>query len=156
MSAVIHTLHVLVAGTWLGGVIFTTVVVSPTLKAMTWSEAERVRVRSVIGKQYAKVGTINLVLLLVFAVLDGVLQSFGPVFYVEYGLLIALFALVAAQGVYFGRRLANLAKAETGASTAGQARYFAQQRRRFQKVSFGVSVLNLVTSVALVVLAINV
>src|SRR5215211_3131590 len=50
----------------LGGILFTTLVVSPALKAMKWSEAERVGVRSVIGNQYARIGTANLVLLLVF------------------------------------------------------------------------------------------
>ena len=41
MSTAIHTLHVVLAGVWLGGVLFTTLVVSPALKAMKWSEAER-------------------------------------------------------------------------------------------------------------------
>lgn len=41
MGAAIHTLHVLLAGVWLGGVVFTTLVVSPAFKGMKWSEAER-------------------------------------------------------------------------------------------------------------------
>jgi putative copper export protein len=36
MSTLVHTLHVILAGTWLGGVVFTTAVVSPALKAMKW------------------------------------------------------------------------------------------------------------------------
>ena len=67
LGAILHTLHVILAGAWLGGVVFTTTVVSPALKSMGWDEAERARVRSVIGRQYAKVGTANLVLLLGFA-----------------------------------------------------------------------------------------
>ena len=58
MSTLVHTLHVILAGAWLGGVVFTTAIVSPALKAMKWSEAERVGVRAVIGKQYARVGTV--------------------------------------------------------------------------------------------------
>ena len=54
MSTIIHTLHIILAGTWLGGVVFTMTVVSPALKAMKWSEAERISVRSTIGKQYAR------------------------------------------------------------------------------------------------------
>lgn len=156
MGATVHTLHALLAGVWLGGVVFTTVVVSPALKAMKWDEAERVGVRSVIGKQYAKVGTANLVLLVVFAVLDGALRGFGSIFYVEYGLLVLLCGLVAAHGAYFGRRLAKLAAAERLASSAEQVRTFAEQRRRLQKLSLRVSRIDLAVSTAVVVLAINV
>ena len=34
MSTLVHTLHVILVGAWLGGVVFTTAVVSPALKAM--------------------------------------------------------------------------------------------------------------------------
>jgi uncharacterized membrane protein len=71
LDAIAHTLHVILAGAWLGGVVFTTTVVSPAIKSIGWDEAEQARVRSVIGHQYAKVGTANLVLLLVFALLEG-------------------------------------------------------------------------------------
>jgi len=47
---------------------------------MKWSEAKRVGIRSVIGKQYARVGTVNLV----FAVLDGLMKGFGVILHVEY------------------------------------------------------------------------
>src|SRR5215208_4983559 len=84
LDAIAHTLHVILAGAWLGGVVFTTTVVSPALKSMGWDEAEQARVRSVIGRQYAKVGTTNLVLLLVFALLEGTLSGYGPALYSEY------------------------------------------------------------------------
>ncbi len=156
MGAVVHTLHVLLAGTWLGGVVFTTMVVSPAFKAMKWSEAERVGVRSAVGRQYAKVGAINLVLLAVFAVLDGLFRGFGPVFYVEYGLLVVLFALVGVHGAYFGRRLAELADAERRAESTEEARRFAGRRRGLQRTSFKTSMLDLAASVAVVALAVNV
>ena len=156
MVAAVNTLHVLLAGVWLGGVVFTTVVVSPALKAMKWGEAERVSVRSVIGKQYAKVGTTNLVLLALLAILDGALRGFGTVFYVEYALLVVLFGLVASHGVYFGRRLVRLAEAEKGAGSAGDGRYFAAKRHRLQRLSFGASMLDIVVSVLIVVLAVEV
>ena len=63
MSAIAHTLHTLLAGTWLGGVVFTTFVVSPASKAIKWGEVERVGVRAVIGRRYARVGSVNLGLL---------------------------------------------------------------------------------------------
>ena len=155
MSTAIHTLHVVLAGVWLGGVLFTTLVVSPALKAMKWSEAERVEVRSVIGKQYARVGTANLVLLLVFAVFDGLLRGFGAVLYAEYALLAAVFGLVAAHGGYFGRRLARLSEAERRTESAEEARAFVEKRRSLQRFSLGVSWVNVLISVAVAALAVG-
>jgi hypothetical protein len=40
----------------LGGVVFTTAVVSPALKAMKWAESERVLVKSRIGKHSRRWG----------------------------------------------------------------------------------------------------
>jgi uncharacterized membrane protein len=155
MSAAIHTLHVILAGVWLGGVIFTTAVVSPALKAMKWSEAERVGVRSVIGKQYARVGIVNLVLLLVFAVLDGLMKGFGAIFQLEYLLLAAIFGLVAAHGAYFSRRLVRLAEAERHVVRAEEARAFAKRRHALQRLSFRVSLLDVLISAVVVALAVN-
>ena len=155
MSTVIHTLHVILAGVWLGGVVFTTAVVSPALKAMKWSEPERVAVRSVIGKQYARVGTVNLALLLVFAVLDGLPKGFGAIFYLEYALLLAIFGLVAAHGAYFGRRLVGLTEAERRAASAEEARAFVEERHALQKISFRISLLGILISAVVVALAVN-
>lgn len=154
MSVVVHTMHVILAGVWLGGVIFTTTVVSPALKAMKWSEPERVSVRSKIGKQYARVGSANLALLALFAVLDGALGGFGVGFYTEYALLLLLFGLVAAHGAYFGRRLVELAEREDK-SAGVAAGSFAERRRSLQRLSLRVSRLNLLVSVTIVILAVN-
>ena len=37
---IFHVTHVVLAGVWLGGLVFTTAVVSPALKAMKWSDAD--------------------------------------------------------------------------------------------------------------------
>jgi uncharacterized membrane protein len=153
LDAIVHTLHIILAGTWLGGVVFTTTVVSPALKSVGWDEAERVSVRSVIGRQYAKVGTANLVLLLVFALLEGALSGFGPTLYSECALLVVLFGLVASHGAYFGRRLVELAKARKEAEDSEKARMLALRRRRLQRLSFGLSMLNTLISVVVVILA---
>jgi uncharacterized membrane protein len=155
MNTVIHTLHAMFAGVWLGSVIFTTLVVSPALKAMKWSEVERVEVRSVIGKQYARVGTINLVLLLIFAVLDGLLENFGTIFYIEYVLLTAIFGLVAVHGAYLGRRLVELTEDENRAESEEVARAFAEKRRNLQRISLRVSWVNIFVSLAIAALAAN-
>jgi uncharacterized membrane protein len=153
LAEIIHPAHVVLAGIWLGGLVFTTLVVSPALKAMKWSEAERVAVRSAIGRQYARVGSINLVVLVLFALLDGALGDFGPALYAEYTLILLLFGLVAAHGAYFGRRLAKLARAEREAENEEVAGSFAERRRSLQKVSSRVSWVSLLVSTAIVVLA---
>ena len=153
LNAIVHTLHVILAGTWLGGIVFTTTVVSPALKSMGWEEAERARVRSVIGGQYAKVGTANLVLLLVFALLQGALSGFNPALYSEYALLVVLFGLVASHGAYFGRRLVELAEARKEAGASEKARVLALRRRRLQRLSFWISMLNILISAAVLTLA---
>jgi hypothetical protein len=153
MNTAIHTLHATFAGVWLGSVIFTTLVVSPALKAMNWSEVERVEVRSVIGKQYARVGTINLVLLLIFAILDGLLENFGTIFYIEYVLLTAIFGLVAVHGAYLGRRLVELTEDEKRAESEEGARAFAEKRRNLQRVSLRVSWVNIFVSLTIAALA---
>jgi uncharacterized membrane protein len=155
LSAILHTLHVVLAGSWLGGVVFTTLVVSPALMAMKWPEPERVLVRSAIGKRYAKVGGANLVLLLVFALLDGLAAGFGAAFYAGYALLGVVFCLVGAHGAYFGRRLANLAEAETSAENLEVARTLAERRRSLGRLSARVSLADLLVSAAILILAVN-
>jgi len=151
---IFHVAHVVLAGVWLGGLVFTTTVVSPAFGAMKWSEAERVAVRSALGKRYARVGGVNLVLLALFAVLDGALGGFGAAFYAEYVLLFLVFGLAAAHGALFGRRLTELAKAEREASSKEEGGTFAERRRSLQRLSLRVSYLNLLASTAVLVLAI--
>ena len=153
LDVIAHTLHVILAGAWLGGIIFTTTVVSPALKSMGWDEAERARVRSVIGRQYAKVGTANLVLLMVLALLEGALSGFGPALYVEYALLAMLFGLVASHGAYFGRRLVELAEARKEAGASEKAQVLALRRRRLQRLSYWISMLNILISAAVMIFA---
>lgn len=155
MEEILHTAHVVLAGTWLGGVVFTTFVVSPAFKSMKWSEAERVLVRSTVGRQYAKVGGANLALLAVFAVLDGLVGGFGVALYAELVLLAAVAGLVAAHGAFFGRRLAALAEEEREAKDAETAAALARRRRSLQGLSLRASQLDLLLSVAVAVLAVS-
>lgn len=155
MGVAVHTLHVMLAGVWLGTVVFTTAVVSPAFKAMKWGEAERVGARSVVGKRYARVGGGLLALLLLFATVDGVLRGFGAVFFAEYVLLAVLFGLVGTHGAYFGRRLAGLAEAERSAENPEEAATLAEQRWALGRVSVWVSRLDLLVSAAVVALAVN-
>jgi uncharacterized membrane protein len=155
-GGIFHTAHVVLAGVWLGGLVFTTAVVSPALKAMKWPAAERVAVRSAIGKQYARVGSVNLVLLLIFAVLDGAFGGFGPKLYAEYALLLLVCGFTVAHGAYFGRHLAELAKAEQQAGSKETAATFTDRRYALQRMSLRLSWLNLLASMVVVILAIGV
>ncbi len=56
MSAFILTLHAVLAGVWLGGVVFTTAVVSPALNTVKWGEGG---VRAEIGRRYARVKSLG-------------------------------------------------------------------------------------------------
>ena len=128
-----HTAHVLLAGVWLGGVLFTSLVVSPAFKAIAWPEAERVAVRSVVGRHYAPVAVANLGLCMLFAVWDGISGGSGTSRYAEWTLLPVLLVLVTTHGVYFGPRLRRLAEAERAArEQAGPA---AEQRGSLQRLS---------------------
>ena len=94
-----------------------------------------------------------MVLLALFALLDGALGDFGPAFYAEYALILVLFGLVAAHGAYFGRRLAGLARAERESENEEVARLLAERRRSLQGVSSRVSWVSLLVSTAVAVLA---
>jgi hypothetical protein len=85
--------------------------------------------------------------------LEGALSGFGPALYSEYALLAVLFRLVASHGTYFGRRLVELAKARKEAEDSEKARMLALRRRKLQRLSFGISMLNVVISTAVVILA---
>jgi hypothetical protein len=139
----------------MGGVAFTTFVVSPALQAMGWDGAEHVLVRSRIGKQYTKVGGADLALLAVFALFDGIVGGFGAHLYAEYALPAGVAGLGAGRGAYFGKRLVALAAAEQNAPDADTAASFARRRRSLQKLSLRASRLDLLLSAAVAVLAVN-
>jgi hypothetical protein len=60
---------------------------------------------------------------------------------------------VAAHGAYFGRRLAELARAERESEDEEVSRQLAEKRRSLQEVSSRVSWASLLVSTAVVVLA---
>jgi hypothetical protein len=82
------------------------------------------------------------------------LSGFGFALYSEYALLAVLFGLVASYGASFGRRLVELAEARKEAGDSEKAHMLALRRRRLQRLSFGISMLNILISAVVVVLAI--
>jgi hypothetical protein len=90
---------------------------------------------------------------LVFALLEGILSGFGPTLYSEYALLAVLFGLVASHGAYFGRRLVELAETRKEARDSEKAQMLALRRRRLQRLSFGISMLSILISAVVLIIA---
>jgi hypothetical protein len=61
---------------------------------------------------------------------------------------------VASHGAYFGRRLVELAKAQQAARDPEKAQMLVLRQRRLQRLSFGTSMLNVLISTVVMILAI--
>ena len=151
----VHTLRVVAAGSWFGGVLFTSTVVTPALAALYPDEAERVEVRSAIGRHYAPVGGVNLAALLPLTLWDSWRGGFSRRLAVEGLLVLGLCGITASHGIYFGPRLARLAAQEHAATDTAAASALADRRRSLQARSVQVSRLNALLSLALAVRAAN-
>jgi putative copper export protein len=156
---VLHTAHVVLAGIWLGSLTFTTLVVSPALKAIDWQASERVLVRSRIGRRFSRVAMPNLLLLLGCLLADGVLKGLpgsdrAALLWSELALVAAVIGLSSSHGFSFGQQLKQLAERERDAAPS-VAEALARRRERLQLVSFGANLANLAMSLAVAVLAIN-
>ncbi len=86
--------------------------------------------------------------LVVVALMDGIFAGFGVALYAECALIPLLLGLVAAQGAFFGRRIAGLVDAERGWADAEEAAAFARSRRNLQRMSLRVSWVKLAVSAA--------
>lgn len=152
-----HTAAGVLAGTWLGCLVFTTFVVSPALKAMDWPQTSRVLVRSAIGRQFRRVANPLLLLLAIAVVLTGVSAPPSELrraqFVAELVLLAFLGCLALVHGFFLGTRLQRLAAAE-GAMPDEERAVIQAARHRLQRLSFAVSVSDLVVSFLLAVLVI--
>lgn len=139
---VFHAVHVLAAGVWVGGLVFTTAVVSPAFKRMGWTAAERIAIRSAVGRQYAGVAGINLVVLFFAALCDWLPADLGALVLAELSLILLILFLSGLYGRVFAPRLAQAAREPQPIDSV-----------RLQRISIGVSLLNLLLSAAVGVLA---
>ena len=138
-SSIIHTIHLLAAGIWLGGLVFTASVVSPAFKRMNWAPTERIAVRSEVGRQYSKIARVNLVILLLAAILDASARNVW-----EIALIVLVMALSEMHALVFAPRLGVAAR--SGDELA---------RKKALRVSISVSMINLLFSFVIAVLAIG-
>lgn len=151
-----HTAAAVLAGTWFGCLVFTTLVVSPALKGLEWPETTRVLVRSRIGRQFRRLANPLLVLLAIAVILTGLSSSLSgwslARFVGQLVLLVLLGLLAAAHGFFLGTRLQRLATAEESERNHDVAAA-RSARHRLQRLSFAVSMADLVVSLLLVILA---
>lgn len=136
---IIHTIHLLSAGIWLGGLVFTATVVTPAFKRMNWTPVERIAVRSEVGRQYSKIARVNLLFLLFAAILDASARNVW-----EIALIILVFVLSELHALVFAPRLG--AAARSGDEVA---------RKKTLRISISVSMLNLCLSFIIAILAIG-
>lgn len=142
--SLLHVLEGLIAGVWLGAYLFTTFVVSPALKSLPVSEAERIRTRSTIGRRYGKLA--GPLLLAWFVVL--LLQGFEPGTLVRLSLLAGLAGAVGVHGYLIGSRMQALAEREVIGETT-----VTRDRTTLQRLSARITPVSLVASLLLAVLA---
>lgn len=141
-TAFIHAAHVVAAGVWLGGLFFTVAVVSPAFKRLEWTPAERTAVRSAVGRQYAKVARPNLLVLFIAALLDWLPSGLDVLAVAEVATIALVCLLSELHAHFFAPRLAQAARNQKPI-----------ERLKLLRVSVGVSMLNLMLSVILVVLS---
>lgn len=140
----LSVLEGLIAGVWLGGYLFTSFVVSPALKSLPLSEAERVRTRSTIGRRYGKLaGPLLLVWLVVL-----LLQGFTTWTFLRLALLALLIAAVGVHGYLIGSWMQRLAERELSEDQSA-----AGERTRLQRLSARLTPVSLATSLLLAVFA---
>lgn len=145
MQNIIHIIHVLAAGIWLGGLVFTTVVISPAFKKMDWAPAERTAVRSAVGRQYVPVANLNMLILLVAAVIDTAFHAWSAVALIEVFLVIVVAILAGMHGKVFAPKLA---------AAAQEQRH--EDRAKILRLSISISMLNLLLSFIVMILAIGI
>ncbi len=147
-------LHLLAAIFWVGGQIFLIAVVLPVLRQSLPTE-ERAHFAGKIGRRFALPSALALGLLLVTGPLNAMAHglSWAIVWHTEWGhvllvkvtLVLAVLALTAAHGAYYGRKLEQLARsAGTDAAVL---------RQRLQRHSVRLSAVNLGLNLAIVGLA---
>ncbi len=138
-SSIIHIIHLLAAGIWLGGLVFTASVVTPAFKRMNWTPVDRIAVRSEVGRQYSVIARVNLLILLFAAIFDASARNWA-----EIALIILVIALSELHALVFAPRLGVAAR--SGDQIA---------RKKALRVSVSVSMMNLFLSLVVAVLAIG-
>jgi uncharacterized membrane protein len=142
MGNLLHALHLLVAGIWVGGLVFTIAVVSPAFKRMNWTQSERSTVRSEVGRQYARITHINLPLFFCLAVADWVARGFNLAACIESICIVLALVLSELHARYFVPRLVRAAREQAH-----------ELRARLLRLSICASMLNLLLSAIALMLA---
>ena len=159
MSSIVLGLHILFAALLVGGQALLFYAVVPS----TWlidDEGLRRRVTAVVTRRFAAIAGVSIAGLVATGLVqfyrdefvppvvrEGMMDfRFGPIFSLKMALLVALVAMIAAHGAYFGRRIARVSAAvEAGEADPGEL-----EQQRLRSLLF--STLMLLVSIALIFL----
>ncbi len=153
-AGIVLWLHLLAAIFWVGGQLFLVTVVLPVLRR-NLADDVRVRVAAQAGRRFERLSAGALGVLLVTGPLNAVVHGVSPsiMAYTEWGhvlaakvlLVLVVLAITIVHGVFYGRRLEQLAASSDPASRA--------RRLALQRQSVRLSALNLLLNVVIVGLA---
>ena len=143
MNSFIHAAHILSAGAWMGGLVFTTVVVTPAFMRMEWTPQQRIATRSAVGRQYSKIARINLAILLLAALLDRASQGGSTQSLLEITFIVLAIVLAELHAQIFAPRLGKASR--SGDEVA---------RKHALRISISISMLNLLLSFVIATMAI--
>lgn len=133
-------LEILLAGIWVGSYLFTTLIVSPGLASLPLEPANRVTIRSAIGRLYGRYAVLLLLTWLVLLILQGL----SGWILARFMLLIALTCMIGLHGYVYGSRLQLLAAREAAGEVTA-----ALERTKLQQISARVTPVSLVLSLLL-------
>lgn len=135
-------LEAFLACVWLGGYLFTHFVVTPALASLNVTGAERVRLRSVIGRRYGRLAAPYVAVWLGVVGAHGIAAGFDAGLLIRLALIVVLALVAGVHGAVLGRRLQALAEREAGGggSHVVRAREAVQRRSaRLTPVSLAAS-----------------
>ncbi len=156
----IRWVHLISAITWIGGQLFILIVLLPILKNAL-PRNERALLFAQVGRRYALVSWVALVLLVVTGILNGERRgidwtrlpqsSYGRILLVKLIFVAIVIALTLVHALYFGRRITSIA--ERVKEIGGNDQSIAAERKRLQIVSGVLSGINLLLNLVIVLLA---
>lgn len=160
--AVVRWLHLLSIITWFGGLIFILLVVIPLVRAMPGLAAvNRTLILLQVGKRYQPIAWLMIAIGAITGYYNGERRNvswlhltetvYGRRLHMklEYAGVVLILMLIHAY--WINRRLARIAEQELTAGGADPM--LAQQRRKWERISFGFLILNIILTALVVLLA---
>lgn len=158
--AVVRWLHLLAAMVWVGGMLFLLLVLLPVVRREL-APQERTLLVARVGQRFERVSLLALLVLVVTGILNaerrnvqwGRLSEYawGQTLHTKLEILGVVIVLTLVHTRYYGRRLERLAERAARGEVTGEA--LAREQRRLRIGSGVLSALNLLLTLAIVLLA---